>query len=309
MKKLFWAAILTAILTLTACGAAAATETFFALDTSVSVFISGDNPQKTADSVSEAIKGVSNSAEICYETTADKALPEVSDLVLKTETLNREYGETVNIFCGELTALWGISTENPRIPTDEEIKDVLPLIPTDKSGIIPGATRLDPGAVAKGYALDRAKAAIENSPEKTEYAVITTVSSILLYGEKPSGEPFLTGIKDDKGGLAGYIKTGASFISTTGGAERFAVLNPGDIPEQVFIHILDLRTGYPSESDLASVAVIIPASEADGGIKSDFLSTAMFLTGSENLESYGVTYVAITSDGTVLSNTEVYPYE
>jgi thiamine biosynthesis lipoprotein len=302
MKKLFSAMSLCAILILSACRQIPVTETFFALDTAVSVTISGASAKETANAVTELIKNESAKLEKCYDLPADEVLPDVSDLAAKTETLNREYGYAVNIYCGELTDIWDLPENDPILPSDGKIRAALERIPTGKSGIIPGVTRLDPGAVAKGYALDRAKEAIEASPEGIEYAIISSVSGILYYGEKPDGELFSTGIKDTDGGLAGFVKTGAAFISTTGGAERFFTVN-----DENFIHILDLSTGYPSESDLASVTVIIPADEADGGIKSDFLSTAMFLTGSENLESYGVTYVAIGEDGTVYTNTEVFP--
>jgi thiamine biosynthesis lipoprotein len=307
-KRLFTAASLSAILILTACGQTAAEETFFALDTAVSVYVLGESAKETANTVTELIKNESAKLEKCYDLPADEVLPDVSDLVAKTETLNSEYGYAVNIYCGELTDLWDVPEYDPILPSDGKIRDALSRIPKDQSGIIPGVTRLDPGAVAKGYALDRAKEAIEASPEGIEYVIISSVSSILYYGEKPGGELFSTGIKDSDGGIAGYIKTGAAFISTSGGAERYIEIPVnGDVT--IYRHVIDLTTGYPTESDLASVTVIIPADETDGGIKSDFLSTAMFLTGSENLDNYGVTYVAVTNEGAVLTNTEVFPYE
>jgi thiamine biosynthesis lipoprotein len=302
MKKFYGTALICAILMLTACGQVPVSETFFALDTAVSVTVSGENSVNTQNAITELIKNESTKLEKCYDLPADEVLPEVFDLVLKTEQLNGEYGYAVNIYCGELTDLWNVPKYDPILPNDAKIRVTLERIPKDQSGIIPGVTMLDPGAVAKGYALDRAKEAIEAAPEGTEYAIISSVSSILYYGEKPGGEPFLTGIKNPNGGLIGYIKTGAAFVSTTGGAERFFTADG-----ETFIHILDLSTGYPTESDLVSVTVIIPADEADGGIKSDFLSTAMFLTGSEKLDDYGVTYVALTSEGAVLTNTEVFP--
>jgi thiamine biosynthesis lipoprotein len=284
-----------------------ASRSFFALDTAVSISLVGNNSEETANALSEAIMSESEKLAACYELTADEVLSDNADLIQKTEALNSRYGLDVNIFCGELTRIWGISTDSPRVPDESEIKAALLTIPTDKSGIISGETRLDPGAVAKGYVLDRAKTALEMSGEKTDYAVISTESSVLLYGEKTGGEPFLTGIKKRGGGLAGYIKTGAAFISTAGGTERYAAFEGEAAAE--YIHIIDLKTGYPVLSDLDSVTVIIPADEPDGGIKSDFLSTAMFITGSEHLDSYGVTYVAVTNEGVVLTNTEVFPYE
>jgi thiamine biosynthesis lipoprotein len=237
MRKLLLIFTLTVLFVLCSCRETADTQTFFALDTAVSVSVSGDSAEETAAALRDEIISVGESAALCFKTTAEGALPAVSELVSKTEALNSHYGYDVNIFCGELTALWGISTASPRIPTEAEIKDALRTLPKDSAGIIPGKTRIDPGAVAKGYALDRAKAVLDNTA-KTDYAVISTESSVLLYGEKPNGEPFTTGIKDPAGGLIGYVKTEAAFISTAGGAERFFTADGRD-----YIHILDHSTG------------------------------------------------------------------
>jgi thiamine biosynthesis lipoprotein len=297
--RIFTAAV--CLILLTACSKTAVSEPFFALDTAVSVSVSGKSADETLTALTEMINSESAKLEKCYDLPADEVLPDVLELITKTEALNSEYGYAVNIFCGELTELWGISTDTPRVPTETEIENAIARIPTDKSGIIAGVTKIDPGAVLKGYALDLAKAAIETAGE-TQYAVISTESSVLLYGNKPNGELFVTGIKNPDGGLVGCVKTGAAFLSTAGGTERYF-----EADGNKYIHILDLSTGYPTQSDLDSVTVIIPADEADGGIKSDFLSTAMFLTGIENLDSYGVTYVAVGADGAVYTNTEVFP--
>ncbi|MCC8135430.1 MAG: FAD:protein FMN transferase, partial [Ruminococcus sp.] len=46
-------------------------------------------------------------------------------------------------------------------------------------------------------------------------------------------------------------------------------------------HIFDLNTGRPSETDLTSVTII-----CDSGIKSDFLSTLIYLGGTARLGEY-----------------------
>ncbi|MDR0992110.1 MAG: FAD:protein FMN transferase [Ruminococcus sp.] len=294
------AAVVLVFLIFCACGREkSASHTEFLLDTAVSVGVYGKNAESAAAQITEVLRGQDSVLSSLYDSPADIAIADASDLADKTAALNKLYGYDVNIFCGSLTRLWGISDENPRLPTEGEIAEALRVIPKDKSGIVPGKTFIDPGAVGKGYTLDRAKETLIGAD--IDYAVVSTESSVLLFGEKPGGEPFYTGIKNPSGGYIGYVKTGAAFISTAGGAERFF-----EADGKEYIHILDLKNGYPAESDLASVTVIIPADETDGGIKSDFLSTLMFIAGAENLDKFGVTYAAVGTDGTVYTNTEVF---
>jgi thiamine biosynthesis lipoprotein len=325
------AAALLVFLLFSSCGREGyVSRTAFLLDTAVTADIhaaDNENAKKAADDVFGVLEEQDRLLSELYGGSAANALSYAGDLIDKTEALNAQYGYDVNIFCGGLTRLWGISTDKPRVPPESEIKAALSLIPKGKADLIPGETAVDPneaavgsnetavysdetavdpgavfvdpGAVGKGYALDKAKAALDNA--NISYAAVSAESSVLLYGEKQNGEPFYTGIKNPAGGYIGYVKTGAAFISTAGGEERFF-----EADGKKYIHILDLKTGCPAISDLASVTVIIPADEADGGIKSDFLSTAMFIGGADKLSSFGVTYVAIGTDGTIFSNTEVF---
>ena len=62
----------------------------------------------------------------------------------------------------------------------------------------------------------------------------------------------------------------------SGGYERYFEANG-----KTYCHIIDPKTGYPAETDLTTVTVF-----CDSGIESDFLSTMIFLDGSENIGKY-----------------------
>ncbi|MBR1752219.1 MAG: FAD:protein FMN transferase [Ruminococcus sp.] len=218
------------------------------------------------------------------------------EVYTQSKELYEKYGY-VDITCGGLISLWGITGDDPKVPDDDAIKQELDKVGFDKieqNGTrinAPLGTKLDAGAVAKGYALDRLKALLYE--QKADCAVVSLGSSTILYGQKPDGTPFNVGIKDpfspDK--LFATFETNEAFVSTSGGYERFF-----EADGKRYIHILDLTTGYPSESDLASVTVI-----TDSGIKSDFLSTAIFLAGSEDLHKYldddSIKVIAIDNSG------------
>lgn len=218
------------------------------------------------------------------------------ELYEQAKKLYEQYGYA-DMTSGGLIALWGITSDEPRVPSDSEIKAELAKIGYDKieqnGALIHSAvgTKLDFGATAKGFALDKVKAELKANDESC--AVVSLGSSTLLFGKKPDGKPFKLGVKDpfspDK--LFLTFECGEGFVSTSGGYERFFEANG-----KKYIHILDLSTGRPSESDLASVTVI-----CDSGIKSDFLSTAIFIGGKINLKKYlddeSISVIAIDNSG------------
>ncbi|MCR5815303.1 MAG: FAD:protein FMN transferase [Ruminococcus sp.] len=213
----------------------------------------------------------------------------------KCGKLYHKYG-LVDVTCGGLISLWGITSDSPSVPSDEAIKAELEKVGFDKlsqSGSTvysPLGAKLDFGAVAKGYALDKAAELLDE--KGIGCAVISLGSSTLLYGEKPDGEAFKMGVKDpfSPDELILTFECGEGFVSTSGGYERFF-----EAGGERYIHILDLSTGRPCNSGLASVTVI-----AKSGAESDFLSTAIFIDGKDKLDKYladeSIQVIAIDED-------------
>ncbi len=223
----------------------------------------------------------------------------IKNCLVKTAKLNKEYGDRINLTCGEVTSLWGISTNNPRVPTADEITNALKSIEgTDYHGgdflAFGENTMLDLGAVAKGMALDNAMVTMEfefhntyGAHDDNDYFIISLGSSSVFYGSKPDGTKFRTAIRNPYGEseYLGFIDTDEAYISTSGGYERYF-----EADGTTYEHILDIDTGYPVETDLASVTVIIPITSYDvlynGGLKSDFLSTLIYIDGTKGIEKY-----------------------
>jgi thiamine biosynthesis lipoprotein len=265
----------------------------FLLDTLVTAAVYGGKPD-TVDNLMESIKTVSEAVELAYNyPTSELDKPIITAITGETAKLNAVYGYDVRLDIGALTRLWGISGDNPTVPADEEIQKAL----TNRGF-------LDPGAVAKGYAMDCAFDILSQS--NADYAVISAESSLLLYGEKTDGTPFTVGVKSPDGGYAGYIETQQAFISTSGGYERFF-----EADGVRYSHILDPATGYPVVTDLAAVTVIVPADTKGGGQLSDFLSTLIFMNGTEGLAKFNsddsFRYIAIDESGNVYGNYELLP--
>ncbi len=260
----------------------------FVFDTYASYSLYGtDNCDIIALAISDSLERLDGRFQLCY----DKPANELEDLVYSdccktVYDLEEKYGGGINITCGALTKAWGISTDEPKVPSDEDIAAALDTIINGGSEL-PEGTYFDFGAVAKGYACDNQYFYLtchdESYPDDPiDYAILSLGSSTMFYGEKPDGEPFRAGITNPDGeGQIGIIETGAAFISTSGGYERFF-----EIDGEKYSHIFDLETGRPAETDLTSVTVIVSADVPFGGIMSDYLSTAVYIGGTEELDEW-----------------------
>jgi thiamine biosynthesis lipoprotein len=182
---------------------------------------------------------------------------------------------------GPLVQLWGIGSDDERVPGEEEIAEALSLINwrdvaiDEDAGTVllarPGM-RLDLGAIAKGYAADEAARIIGEAG--LERALIDLGGNILAWGVKEDGSPWRVGIQNPEAGRGAYIGIAAvknKTLVTSGVYERFF-----ESGGRRYHHILSTRSGYPVDSGLLSVTVI-----GGNSMDADALSTSLFALGYE----------------------------
>ena len=129
---------------------------------------------------------------------------------------------------------------------------------------------IDLGGIAKGYMADCLKKYLENEGVKS--ALINLGGNILTIGSKSDGSSFRIGIQkpfDEKNATLTSVLAFDSSVVTSGSYERYFELN-----NQIYHHILDTRTGYPCNNNLASVTILSKES-----LTGDILSTACFALG------------------------------
>jgi thiamine biosynthesis lipoprotein len=182
---------------------------------------------------------------------------------------------------GPLVRLWDIGGENPRVPAAAEIQEALSLadwrdLRIDReAGTVflrrPGQS-LDLGAIAKGYAADRAAAILR--ARSADRAVIDLGGNIFALGERAGGESWRIGVQDplgERGDHLGVLRIKDQSVVTSGVYERY--FEEGGLR---YHHILSTVDGYPVRNGLLSVTII-----ADQSIDADALSTAVFALGLE----------------------------
>lgn len=178
-----------------------------------------------------------------------------------------------------LIALWGFGTEHQQLPDDAAIQATLPLLDyrhiqllnppeiwLEKEGM-----GVDLGGIAKGYAAELTAELLQEAG--ISHALLDFGGNIVTMGEKPSGEPWRIGLRnpfDSHTEIFGVLQTkpGLSVI-TSGAYERYFVIDGTS-----YHHIFDYRSGYPADSDVASVTIV-----STDGVAADAFSTAGFVLG------------------------------
>jgi FAD:protein FMN transferase len=195
--------------------------------------------------------------------------------------------ETDGVFdptVGPLSLLWRFSGGDPRLPGETEISEALAKVGWKRvrvdveAGTVQLPERgmaLDLGAIAKGYALDRAADVMRQCG--VSGGLVNAGGDVVAVGEKEPGKPWRIGVRDPRNpkAIMAVTEVADQAILTSGDYERFFTDNG-----KRYHHILDPRTGYPVEG-VQSVTLVAPRGTSA-------LSCAVFALGVEK----GLAYVA-----------------
>lgn len=217
--------------------------------------------------------------------------------------LCKDSGGALDVTLHPIIELWGIETEQPRVPAEEEIREALNDIGYEglqlsDDGILSAGNpnlSIDLGSVGKGIAADEVRSYLET--QRIAGGVVSIGGTILVYGEKPGNQDWQIGIRDPRGDQSAVLGTLTmeedGVISTSGDYEKYFIEDGIR-----YHHIFDRTTGTPAKSGLMSVTVV-----CDSGLYSDGLSTACFVLGYEKslslLQKYQAEAIFVTDQGEV----------
>lgn len=265
----------------------------FAMGTVIVQRVFGDNAQKAVDEVNMRIKGLENKMTINtpggeineLNAMAGKgsiALSEDTFFVLKNALRYADLsGGAFDVTVGPLVKAWGVFTDNPRVPSQDEINTLLSLVDYKKitvdsetlhAGLENSGQIVDLGAIAKGYAGDEAVNIYRSYGIKSAY--VNLGGNVVALGNKPDGSPWKIGVQNpraESGRYLGILEVSDKAVVTSGDYERFF-----EADGKRYHHIIDPKTGYPADSGLISVTIV-----AERSIDADALSTAVFVLGPD----------------------------
>ncbi|WP_394903303.1 FAD:protein FMN transferase [Clostridium butyricum] len=265
----------------------------FCMGTIISQKVYGENAKIAAIEVEAEIKRLEGLMSFFLESSEVSKLNkaagqyevELSSEVLFVLNKAKYYSElcqgSFDITIAPIVRLWGIFTSKEKIPSQEEITEALKLtghnylsINNDlkTSKLEKSEQCVDLGAIAKGYAADRAIEIYKHHGVESAFANLG--GNVMVLGNKPNGDPWRVGIQNpllQRGQCIGAVNAANKTVVTSGDYVRYF-----EKDNKKYHHILDPRTGYPAESSLMSATIVSKMS-----IDADALSTAIFILGLE----------------------------
>ncbi len=269
------------------------TQTTYALGTVININLYDQGDQTLMDEMIARVAAIENlmsaqiddsevsritqQAGISPVVVSDETYEVVKKALYYAELSSGRFDPTI----GPIVDLWGIGTEEARVPEQEEIDAALAYV--DYSKIVlddeeqtvflsEEGMSLDLGGIAKGYTADVLVAMLDEA--NVERAMINLGGNIYAYGIKADGSPYKVAIQtpyDTRNTYFGYVEVSDMTVVTSGPYERYF-----EEAGQMYHHIFDAKTGYPTNGDVVSVSVIGPTS-----MDADALSTMLFTMSPE----------------------------
>jgi thiamine biosynthesis lipoprotein len=292
-------------------------KTMILMDTLVTIHVVADS-EKAADTAMRSAFGEIGKLDTLLNFFSDKSevgminrsagapgvrvSPETLEVIEKAVYASENSGGAFDITIGPESSLWDFVSKVK--PPDELIRVKLGLvdyrsIALDKERSVVGLKKkgmlVDLGAIAKGYATDRAVEALKKLGIRS--GLVAVAGDIKAFGLKQDGKPWRIGIrnprqkgKDDE--ILATVEITDMAISTSGDYERFLIIDG-----ERFHHILDPKTGYPARG-CRSASVM-----AKDGVITDSFSTAVFVLGPkkgmELLTKMGLEGMIVDKEGKI----------
>ena len=196
------------------------------------------------------------------------------DFLVRSRAWSQATGGAVDITAGPLVKLWRRGAATDDMPDTAEIDaaralvgdDILLLDPVNaQAGLTRAGAALDAGAIAKGYALDRAAAELKRHGISS--ALLNFGGQVLATAPGPDHAPWRVRFRSAP---TVELLLDAGSVAVTGDSERAL-----KIGARALSHVVDPRTGHPVTA-MKSVMV-----HADNATDADALSTALFVMGDD----------------------------
>jgi thiamine biosynthesis lipoprotein len=213
---------------------------------------------------------------------------------------NKSQG-ALDISIGPVSSLWSFDNDNSSIPNTQQLEGATHLVNFREIEIDESKVRLKQpgmslhlGAIAKGYAVDRAMAVLEKNGVR--HALINAGGDLIVLGERKDGQPWSIGLQHPRQPekLSASFSLSGKAVATSGDYQKYFMKD-----NTRYHHILDPKTGLPARGVISCTIIAETVMDADA------LATAVFVLGSEKGMSLvdsvdGVEGMMITESGATL---------
>lgn len=223
---------------------------------------------------------------------------EASDLLRLSLEISKQTQGAFTPAIGSLSLLWGFAAADPPSapPAAYAIEAALTgvndtYLHHDARGWrrLHTQTKLDFGAIAKGYAIDRAIAVLK--AQGIQNAIVNAGGDLRAIGSRGK-RPWRIGIRHPRQPqeTLGWLEvSGDKSIVTSGDYERFFMYG-----KKRFHHIIDPKSGWPATASQSATVI------ADRAARADAWSTALFVLGADGLarvEAQGMQAILVDATG------------
>jgi thiamine biosynthesis lipoprotein len=220
------------------------------------------------------------------ETWVDLSLPAMELLKIGHEIFQAT-GGAFDITAAKLSDVWGFSSRQGRVPTEEQISDALKNVGSQHLEFDPNLQRarfhsdiaVNPGGIGKGYAIDQAVAILLQNGV-TDFAIHGGKSSVVAHGKQllqnpQTGWNIAVRHPEQSERILGTLVLRDRALGTSGPANQFFYFRGVR-----YGHIIDPRTGWPA-SGILSLSVTHP-----NATWADALATGLYVMGIDQAVAY-----------------------
>jgi len=265
------------------------TKIIYLMGTKISLYIKGNDAEglaKKAEDMllhyNEVFSANSDNSQLALlkKTAAmspQKVDEELYELIKTGKKHSLPEDSFLNIAIGPLIKLWRIGFKEAQVPEKEAIRNVLELLKPENIQLndeektihfLKKGMEIDLGAIAKGYFADKVMEFFKEQGAVS--AMVDLGGNVLVFGDSPSeGGEWNVGIQNPflpRGNAVALIKIRNQSVVTSGIYERVL-----EQEGSKYHHIFNSKTGYPIESNIASLTVV-----ADSSLDCDICTTEMF---------------------------------
>ena len=291
------------------------TKIIYLMGTKISLYIKGEATEKLAEKACDMLihyeevfsANSDNSQLAMLKKIASLAPQEVDAELYELIKIGKKHSlcenTYLNIAIGPLIKLWRIGFKEAHVPDKESIAKVLELLKPENIQLddekktvyfLKKGIEIDLGAIAKGYFADKVMEFFKDNGAVS--AMVDMGGNVLVFGESPSnGGDWNVGIQNPflpRGNAVALVKIKDQSVVTSGIYERVFEKDGSK-----YHHIFDSKTGYPIESNIASLTII-----ADKSLDCDMYTTKLFGLDAASIihrvnRIKGMGAVVITVDG------------
>lgn len=263
----------------------------FAMDTTMTLTAYGSNASDALDAASgeverlDALFSISSESGDIYALNRDHSATLHEDtraLLSRALEVSASTGGIFDCTIEPVMDAWGFTTQQYRVPDPAELSALLAHVDytqvqlDSNTAVIPDDVQVDLGGIAKGYTSDRMMQVF--SENGVTSGIISLGGNVQALGLKPDGSRWRVAVQDPENSEENFavIEIEDEAVITSGGYQRYF-----EEDGTTYHHILDPRTGYPSDSGVISSTII-----SHDGTLADGLSTSLFIMGVDDALDY-----------------------